>query len=246
MLYSEQIKQFAEKLGVDTAQLKDGLYSTTLKAIYDACGSGGGSGGGGGVKIDGEVILPQTTIELNDDGVHMLLESIGLIVGETYTAVIAGYIYEAQATEFSNEGMTLGATISFGDYMIIEVFPEYREMVGGAAGMVSSRFTGGIEFMIVHGTVSISYLDRMTLPVFKVRFTVPDGDTSAITADKTLDEALFAAQNGYDFKAELSDGGVVNPIMLTCFGSGGIWLTYWSSGKGIHVILWNEDGISHG
>lgn len=44
MLYSEQIKQFAEKLGVDPAQCKDGLYGTMMKAIYDACGSGGGGG----------------------------------------------------------------------------------------------------------------------------------------------------------------------------------------------------------
>ena len=46
MLYSEQMKEICEKLGVNPADCKDGLYSTLLQTISDACDGGGGSGGG--------------------------------------------------------------------------------------------------------------------------------------------------------------------------------------------------------
>jgi hypothetical protein len=48
MLYSEQMKQICEKLGVNPDECKDGLYSTLLQTICDACGGGSGGGGGGG------------------------------------------------------------------------------------------------------------------------------------------------------------------------------------------------------
>lgn len=209
----------------------------------------GGGSGGGGVKIDGEVILPKTTIEITTDAPGMLFESIGLVAGETYTAVIAGNIYEAQAsdhtTDMGNGEQTVGTTIAFGEFTVLEVLPEFREMVGGAAAMVSSVLEGRFEFMVVHGTVSISYLDRMTLPAFKVRFTLDGSDYSAITADKTFEEALFAAKNGYDFKAELRHSGGIYPLMLTIVDADEIRLTYWVAGLSASSIVWDEGGISH-
>lgn len=47
MLYSEQMHQICEKLGVKREECKDGLYSTLLQTISDACDGGGGGSGGG-------------------------------------------------------------------------------------------------------------------------------------------------------------------------------------------------------
>ena len=44
MLYSEQMKEICDKLGVDRSECKDGLYSTFLQAISDACDNAGGGG----------------------------------------------------------------------------------------------------------------------------------------------------------------------------------------------------------
>lgn len=55
MLYSEQMKQICEKLGVNPAECKDGLYSTLLQTICDACDGGGSGGGGGGAVVGDEV-----------------------------------------------------------------------------------------------------------------------------------------------------------------------------------------------
>jgi surface protein len=46
MLYSELMHQICEKLGVKREECKDGLYSTLLQTISDACDGGGNSGGG--------------------------------------------------------------------------------------------------------------------------------------------------------------------------------------------------------
>lgn len=52
MLYSEQMKHICEKLGVNPDTCPDGLYSTLLQTICDACdGAGGGGTSGGGAEI---------------------------------------------------------------------------------------------------------------------------------------------------------------------------------------------------
>ena len=55
MLYSEQMKQICEHLGVDPGTCSDGLYSTLLQTICDACGSGSG----GGITPSGEIAITE-------------------------------------------------------------------------------------------------------------------------------------------------------------------------------------------
>lgn len=66
MLYSEQMKEICEKLGVNPAECKDGLYSTLLQTISDACDGGGGSGGGDGWHLNDASYLFSQGVRLDE------------------------------------------------------------------------------------------------------------------------------------------------------------------------------------
>ena len=106
MLYSEQMKEILEKVGVNPDECKDGLYSTLLQAISDACGSGGGSGGGGGAEIK------TCTVKFEpysmSDGWETI-EGAHYYGHHVYTKCVDGVI--STVTEYGNSGTSYDITL---------------------------------------------------------------------------------------------------------------------------------------
>ena len=220
MLYSEQIKQFAEKLGVDTAQLKDGLYSTTLKAIYDACGSGGGSGGGGvsswndipdrpfGTTTTIQEILPETKV-LEVEGTLVVMAVPTLVDGNTYTVTWNGVDYTCVA--HTTEGLTVVGDIgamtggeSTGEPFVI------APMIRQGFTMVAS-FNGETDITLsIRGEVKeVTQLEVKYLP--QILIDVSSGDYSLISR-VTYDEVIAALNEGKNVVIRVIDTNTYEPI----------------------------------
>jgi hypothetical protein len=119
MLYSEQMKQIGEKLGVNADEVKDGLYSSMLQKIAEKCG-----GSGGGVSSWNDLtdrpfgeeeicVLPETKLTFEDMGGAMgTMVEVATVpsAGEVCTVVYNGEVYHCKVSQFD------GYAVAFGNF----------------------------------------------------------------------------------------------------------------------------------
>ena len=155
-----------------------------------------------GIEFGGDVIFPETALPVSDD-IASLSSGIGLVAGKTYTAVINGNIYTVQPLPLEEEGMVFGVGAEFDQFYIMDIYPEYQEMIGVPAALQwSSTHHTSITMLIAEGVANVARIPQMYVPRFVITFTNNDGTW---TADKTYEELYEAYSNDIDIKCKVKN-----------------------------------------
>lgn len=204
-----------------------------------------------GIDFTGEVLI-DTTLDFSDgSGTALLSESIGLVVGETYSILYGTKLYESTAVEIEEMPgcalLPIGRDLMNAVATVVCVPPEMQEEFGAPAIVERSDMSADhVKLLICSGDIVVRHVSPVVIPSVEVAFTADDNEE--YSASKTFKELFNAYSNGFDIRATvtLASTGVTHVLRLIDCTPLSITLSaVWATGSGTFsgVTVSYRDGI---